>query len=191
VPVGPERDVVHHLATIGLDRVEVGDPDPEEPAAERVVHPRDERLLVLALLGARHDVRAPLQYRRDERRDVFGEVLEVGRIEHEDVAPRGVAGGAEGIGDAPLPGVRDDGQEGIGRPELLEHGAGAVPGAVIHHHHLEGERRRAKGFGAQPQELGEILRLVLGRHQHTDINRAPPRREAHTRFRIRAGRMPS
>ena len=60
MPVGAHRDVGHHLAAVGLHGVQVGDPDAEEPAAERVVDRGDERLLVLPLLGPGDDVRAAL-----------------------------------------------------------------------------------------------------------------------------------
>ena len=64
-----------------------------------------------------------------------------------------------------------------------------VARAVVHDHDLEREAGRAQGLGAESHELGKIGRLVLGRDEHADVQRSAA--GGHTRFRIRAGRMPS
>ena len=95
VPIGSERNAEHHFAPVGFDGVEVGDRDPEEPAAESVVDRRDERLLVLSLLRAGDDVRAVFEDGCHERGNVGREILQIGRVEDEDVTAGDVAGGAQ------------------------------------------------------------------------------------------------
>ena len=110
---GPERDAVHDLAAVGLDRVEIGDPDPEQPAAEPVVDAGDERLLVLSLLGAGDDVRPVVQDRPHQAGNVGRQVLEVGGIEDEHIPAGDVAGRAERVGDAALAAMGDHPEEGV------------------------------------------------------------------------------
>src|SRR5258706_290311 len=82
-----------------------------EPAAQPVVDARDEGFLVGALLRPGDQVRLARENRRDERGDLAGKELEVGRIEDEDAPTGGQAGGAQRLGDA-LPGaVARDAQE--------------------------------------------------------------------------------
>ena len=112
--------------------------DAEQPAAERVVDPADERLLVLALLGAGDDVGPALEDGRHQPGDVLGEVLQVGGVEHEDVAAGDVAGGAERVGDAPLPPVGDDAEERMRRARARASTPRAlVARAVVHDHDFE------------------------------------------------------
>jgi len=106
-----------------------------------------------------------------------------------DVATGNVAGGAERIGDAPLPPVRDHPQKGVLALQIPQHPRALVAGAVVHDHDFVGEPGWAEGLGAKPDELGEVGGLVLGRHEDADIQRLG--RKGHTRFRMRAGRIPS
>src|SRR6267378_8532633 len=191
VPVGPGRQGVHHLAAVRLHRVEVGDPYTEEPAAHQVVDARDETLLVVSLLRARHDVGAVLDDRGDECGDVGREVLQVGGIEHEHPAARGIGAGFECVGNAPLCAVRHHAHERMLGGELGEHARRAVLAAVVHDHQLTGVGQRQQRLARQPYELGEVLGLVLGGDEHADLGERRIGREAHMRLRIRAGRMPS
>ena len=100
VPVGAHRERVHDLAPVRLHRVEILHRDVEERAAQAIVDARDERLLVLPLLEARHHVGRVVEDRRDEARDVLGLELQVGRIEHQHPPRRAQISGAERIGDA-------------------------------------------------------------------------------------------
>ena len=171
MPVGPQRHAGHHLAAVRLDRVEIGDPDPEEPAAESVVDPGDERLLVLALLGAGDDVGAAVEDRRDQAGNVLGEVLQIGGIEDEHIAPRHVAGRAERVGDAALAAVGHDPEKGILPLQIAQHPVAVVARAVVDDDDFEGEAGRRQGLGAAPDELGKVVRLVLGRDEDADVQR--------------------
>ncbi len=92
VPVGAECHSVHHFSPECLDRVEVGYPHPEEHPRQPVVNPGDKCLLVGALLGAGDHVGAALEDWEDQLGNVLGEVLEIGGIEDEDVAPGDLPG---------------------------------------------------------------------------------------------------
>jgi hypothetical protein len=73
--------------------------------------------------------------------------------------------------------------------QVAQHPRAVVAGAVVHDHHFEGEPGGSEGLGAEPDELGKVGGLVLGRHEDADIQRLG--RKGHTRFRMRAGRIPS
>jgi len=121
VPVGAEGNVGHDLAPIRLHRIEVGNPNAEQGPAQPVVDGGHERLLVLPLLGAGHDVGPTLQNGPHQRRDVLGQILEIRGIEDENVASRGLTSRAQGVGDPALASVGDHTKEGVRRAELAEH----------------------------------------------------------------------
>jgi hypothetical protein len=190
MPVRSERDAKHHLAAVRLDRIQVRHPDTEQPAAQAVVHTGDKGLLVLALFGAGDDIRPPLQNRSDEGRNVFRQILEVSRVEDENIATGHVAGRAQRVGNPALAAVAHDRQEGVLASQLTEYPISPVPRAIVDDDHLEGKSGGTEGLGATLEELREVFRLVLGRDEYAHIQRLD-RSDGHTRFRIRAGRMPS
>ena len=73
--------------------------------------------------------------------------------------------------------------------QLAQHPRALVAGAVVHDHHFEGKPGGRECLGAEPDELGKVGGLVLGRYEDADIQRLGGK--GHTRFRIRAGRIPS
>src|SRR5687767_1579125 len=75
--------------------------------------------------------------------------------------------------------------------ELLQHLRRPVVAAVVDDDELAGVRQRQERFAREPHELREILRLVLGGHEDAHVRPRGVRGEAHSRFRMRAGRMPS
>jgi hypothetical protein len=180
----------HDLTAVRLHRVQVAHPDAEQQAAQPVVHARHERLLVLALLGAGHDVRLACPDGIDESRNLGRDELEVRRIEHEDIAAGDLSSGAERVGDATTRPMPHRTQKRVLRPQRVEHRGGAVTAAVVHDDDLAGVRHVPQGIGARPHEGREVLGFVQGRHEYADVDVAAVR-QAHTRLRIRAGRMPS
>jgi hypothetical protein len=186
VPVGAQRHGRHDLPPPRLHRIEVLYLHAEQPPAERVVHAAHERFLVFALLRAGDDVRGAVENRPDERGHVFREVLQIGRVEHEHIARRGIGGAAQGIGDAALPPMRHDPQEGILGAELVEHRPGVVTGTIVDDDDFIAESGRSERRRALADELRQVLRLVLGGNQQAHVDRG-----GHTRLRMRAGRMPS
>src|SRR6266700_1373397 len=189
VPVRARGERVHDLAPVGFHRVEIGDPDAEQPAAQRVVDPGNEALLVVSLLRPRHDVRRSRQDRRHEAGDVGRAVLQVRGIEHQDVPPRRLGAGPERVRDATLAAVRHDPDERMLGRELLQRVRRPVAAAVVDHHHLDGVWQRQQRLTRLAHELGEVLGLVLGGHEDAPLGRHGGCGEAHRRFRMRAGRM--
>ena len=87
--------------------------------------------------------------------------------------------------------MRHDADEGMLRRQVVEHAGSPVVAAVVDDHQLAGIRQRQQRLAGEPYELGKILCLILRRHEDAHIRRRRIRREAHNRFRMRAGRMPS
>ena len=73
--------------------------------------------------------------------------------------------------------------------QLLEHGAAGIVAAVVHDHQLACIRQRAQGGLRLAYQLGEVLRLVPRGHEDAHVGERRGGREAHSRLRIRAGRM--
>src|SRR5256884_565268 len=96
MPVGRGGRAVHPSPPIRLDRVQIGDPDAEQPAAQPVVHPRDEPFLVVALLRAGDHVGRVVEDGLHEVGNVARAILQVGGIEDEHPAAGGVGAGREG-----------------------------------------------------------------------------------------------
>src|SRR3989454_4693691 len=65
----------------------------------------------------------------------------------------------------------------------------SVAAAIVDHHHFGGVGERQQRVARLAHELGQVLDLVLRGDEHADLRRGSGRREAHRRFRIRAGRM--
>src|SRR4051812_15402742 len=86
--------------------------------------------------------------------------------------------------------MSDDLEEGILSGEIAEHAIGSIPGAVVHHDHFEGESGGPERPGTALNKFRKVFRLVLRRDEYAHIQRLD-RYRGHTRFRIRAGRMPS
>src|SRR6185312_12017757 len=82
----------------------------EQFAAQSVVYARDERLLVLAFLSARHHVELASQNGLDELGDVFRLELQIRGIEYEHVAARMDVARAQRICD-PAAGAMSHGAE--------------------------------------------------------------------------------
>src|SRR5690606_19004590 len=77
-------------------------------------------------------------------------------------------------------------EPGMRCSEVGEHPWRGVARAIVDDHHLERQAGPGQRLATQADELGQVVRFVLGRDQH-----GQPRGSAHTRLRIRAGRMPS
>jgi hypothetical protein len=142
------------------------------------------------LLRASDDVGPILQDRRHQAGNILRKVLQVGRIEYEDVTAGYLACGAKRVGNASLAPVSDHFEERVLPLQLSQHAVGSIAGTVVHDDHFEGETRRPQGLGATLNEFGKVFLLVLGRDEHAYIQRLD-RGDGHTRFRIRAGRIPS
>src|SRR5688572_30297994 len=84
----------------------------------------------------------------------------------------------------------DDSQKRVLSLQIAKHPIGAVARAVVDNDDLEREAGRAESVSTTLEELRKVCRLVLGRDEHAHIKRLD-RGDGHTRFRIRAGRMPS
>ena len=191
VPVGAARQGLHHFAPIRLHGVQVRHRDSEEPATQPVVDPRDEALFVVPLLGAGHEVRFVRDDRLHQCGNVGRPILQVRGIEHEDAAAGRVGAGLEGVGDAAPAAVGDDPDEGVLGGQLVQHVGGAVAAAVVDHDDLAGVGERQQRFAGLTYELGEIPGFILRRDQHAHLGRDGRRGEAHSRLRMRAGRIPS
>ena len=191
MPIGSHRHDVHDLAAIRLHGVQVLHPHAEQPTAQRVVNPRNEALVILPLLGAGDDVGLAFQDRPDQPRNIGRQVLQVGGIVDQHPAPREVGARLQGVGNPALRPMRHHAHERVLDDELLQQPRGAVVAAVVDDHELDRVRQRQHRLAGQPHELGEVLRFVFCRNQHAHIGRCGIGREAHRRFRIRAGRMPS
>src|SRR5207302_54351 len=189
MPIGPGREAVHHLAPVRLDRVQVGDPDAEQPTAQPVVDPGHEAFLVMSLLGTGDDVGRVIEDRLHQGGDVTGPVLQVGGIEHEDAAAGGVAPRRQGVGDAALAAVRDHPDERVLGRELAQRVRGGIAAAVVDDHHFTTVRQGQQRLARLAHEFRQILGFVLGGHEHTHLGSGRPRGEAHNRLRMRAGRM--
>src|SRR3989441_97399 len=189
MPVRAPRQTVHHLAPVRLYRVQVGDPDAEQPAAQPVVHPRDEPFLVVALLCAGDHVGRVVEDGLHEVGNVARAILQIGGIEDEDPAPGGVGAGREGVGDAALIAVGHDPQERVLDREVAQRIRGAVSAAVVDDDDLAGIGKRQEGLTRLPHKLREVLGLVLRRDQHAHFREGRAGGEAHSRLRMRAGRM--
>src|SRR5947207_2228766 len=189
MPVGPGGEAVHHFPPIRLDRVQIGDPDAEQPAAQPVVHPRDEPFLVVALLRADDHVGRVVEDGLHEVGNVARAILQVGGIEDEHPAAGGVGAGREGVGDAALTAVGHDPQERVLGREVPQRVRGAVSAAVVDDDDLARIREREEGLTRLPHELRQILGLVLRRDQDAHVREGRAGGEAHSRLRMRAGRM--
>ena len=93
-------------------------------------------------------------------------------------------------GYAALAAMGNDLKKGILPLELPQHPVGTVARAVIDNYYFEAEAGRSQRLGAALDELGKVVRFVLRRNEYADVQRLD-RSNGHTRFRIRAGRMPS
>ena len=82
-------------------------------------------------------------------------------------------------------------EERIACGEAIEHFGGAIFAAVVDHDQFAGIRNRCECFAGLPNKFFEILCFVFRRYQDADIYVTVLDGECHTRFRIRAGRMPS
>ena len=73
--------------------------------------------------------------------------------------------------------------------EIAQRLRGAIVAAVVDYDDLAGVRQREERLARLADELGEILRLVLGGDEDAHLGRCRAGDEAHRRFRMRAGRM--
>ena len=87
--------------------------------------------------------------------------------------------------------VGHDLEKRIPAAQLAEHPRGLVARAVVHHDHLEAEAGGAERLGAAREELGQVRRLVLGRHQHADVEGSAEPTAVIRACASCAGRMPS
>src|SRR5215208_4215555 len=205
VPVRAHGELVHDLAPVRLDGVQILHPHVEQRAAQPVVDVRNERLLVDAFFEPRDHVRLVRQNWPDQTRDVLRLELEVGRVEDEHVAACGEVARPQRVSDAAARAVAREPEERVPRDELLEHRPGRILRAVVDDDDLEADVGRGAEDGVRLlHEERQVLRLVLGGHQHAHVHLlarlAPPgsgeRRhrngaDGHTRLRIRAERTPS
>src|SRR5206468_12576280 len=79
--------------------------------------------------------------------------------------------------------------EGVRLHQVAQHRGCGVGAAVVDHHHLARVRQRQERVAAQAHELRQILGFILGRDEHTHVRRGIGGCQAHSRLRIRAGRM--
>ena len=86
MPIRTRWHHAHDFSLVGLDCIEVGDSQPKEQATQAVIDARNERLVVLALFGASNDVGLIREDRLDKPRNLLGQELQIGGIEHEDAA---------------------------------------------------------------------------------------------------------
>src|SRR5256885_149638 len=93
------------------------------------------------------------------------------------------------VGDATGGAVGGDPHPGVLAGELLQHRPGGVVAAVVHDHQLAGVRQRTERGVRLADQIGEILRLVPGGHEDAHVGERRRGGEAHSRLRIRAGRM--
>ncbi len=181
------RDVLHREAESPAD--EKADEERDEPADEapvRVPPARDEP-------RAQDDI-VPV-HRRNEVRDVAGIVGEVPVHLDDEVRPEG-QGGLEAVeaGGSPAPPLRPD--EGADASVLPAHrlrdAPGPVGGIVVDHENVEvGVEREGED---RPDELGDVLRLVIGRDHHDDaaafVGHGAQAMRCPTSSRTRPGRIP-
>src|SRR5947209_11703972 len=120
---------------------------------------------------------------------LFRSVLQVGGIEHQDAAAGGVAPRCQGVCDATLAAVRDHAHERVFDRELAQRLGGGVAAAVVDDHHFAAVRQRQQGLARLAYEFRKILGFVLGGHEDAHLGSGRPRGEAHSRLRMRAGRM--
>src|SRR4029077_1525223 len=170
-------------------RVQVGDPDAEQPTAQAVVDPGDEALLVMALFGAGDDVGRVVEDRLHQRGDVAGAVLQVRGIEHQDAAAGGFAARSQRVGDAALAAVRDHADKRMLGRELAQRVGSSVAAAVVDDHDFTAVRQGEQRLPPPAHEFREVVGFVLGGHEDAHLGRGRPRGEAHSRLRMRAGRM--
>src|SRR5438477_544284 len=95
----------------------------------------------------------------------------------------------QGVGDAALAAVRDHAHERVFERELAQRLGGGVAAAVVDDHHFAAVRQRQQGLARLAYEFRQILGFVLGGHEDAHLGSGRPRGEAHSRLRIRAGRM--
>src|SRR6266704_4819738 len=189
MPIRPPRQTVHHLAAVRLHRVQIRDANAEQPAAQAVVHPRHEPFFVVALLRPGDHVGRVVENRLHEAGNVARAILQVGGIEHEDAAAGGVGARREGVGDAVLAAVRHHPQEGVLGREVAQHVRSAVTAAVVDHDDLTRIGQRQQRLPGLAHEFRKVLGLVLCRDQDAHFREGRAGGEAHSRLRMRAGRM--
>src|ERR1041385_2502171 len=143
----------------------------------------------MTLLRTGDHVRRVVEDRLHQARNVPGTVLEVGGIEDEDAATRGRSARREGVRDASLAAVGHHAHEWMLGRDLAQRVGGPVAAAVVDDDDLAGIREREQGFARLPYELGKVLGLVLRRHQDAHVGQRRAGRQAHSRLRMRAGRM--
>ena len=145
----------------------------------------------MALLSASHEVGLVRDDRLNEPGDVRRPILQVRRIEHENPSPGSVRPGLERVSDAPPAAVGDDADEGMLGGELVQHVGRAVAAAVVDDDDLAGVGERQQRLARLAHKFGEVPGLVFRGHEHAHLGRHGRGGEAHSRLRMRAGRMPS
>ncbi len=93
------------------------------------------------------------------------------------------------LGDAALGAVGHDAQERVLSGEAAQHVGRRIEAPVIDHHELAGVGERQQRFAHQAHQLWQVLCFVLGWDEDTHFGARPCSREAHSRLRMRAGRM--
>ena len=82
-----------------------------------------------------------------------------------------------------------DPDEGMLRREIAQHLRRAVVAAIVDHHDLTRVRQRQQCLARLAHELREILCLVFRGDEDAHFGQGRAGREAHSRLRMRAGRM--
>jgi hypothetical protein len=151
--------------------------DVEQQPAEAVVDAGDERLLVLALLVARHHVGLAGEDRRHEPWNVLGPVLQVGGIEDEHMPARLLVTRTKRIRDPTTRTVPGDAEKVVPLLQFAQHAVASIARAVIDHDDLVADGRVVReGLRRLFHEERQIVTFVLGGDEHAHVDGGRPRR---------------
>src|SRR5207237_10858774 len=95
----------------------------------------------------------------------------------------------ERVGDAVLAAVRHHPQKGVLGREVAQHVRSAVTAAVVDHDDLARIGQRQQRLPGLAHEFRKVIGLVLCRDQDAHVREGRAGGEAHSRLRMRAGRM--
>jgi hypothetical protein len=204
VPVVAKLQVVEHLATKDLHRVEVAHGYAEHHAGQPVVYARDQALAILSHLTTADDVVA-LLYLGEKARYLVGMVLQVRVEEYNPVGLGHACARQQRFGLAEVTRMALQ-LQAVHASTFADGGlVRSVGGSVVHEDDLAVEAMAAEGRLELPKEYGYVVPLIECGNDYGEVAAQAGLDgldvcgslfrsvgdAAHTRLRMRADRIPS